>query len=102
MTTQTAPDRRTVTLTYAVVTTEERSLEAPLTCRSAECGADLTAEDAIHEVDLVYCDYFGGSFVDDAQAEKPTYESSYFDSKNGDGFATVDFRCAQCGTSLVQ
>ena len=49
MTTQTAPDGRTVTLTYAVVTTEERSVEAPLTCPGAECGADLTAEKAITE-----------------------------------------------------
>jgi hypothetical protein len=99
MTTQTAPAAKTVTLTYAVVTAEERSVEAPPTCPGEECGADLTAEKAITETWLVHCD-FGGSFVVD-QAEKPTYRNGYVYSMYRSGFATVDFRCARCNTSLL-
>ena len=99
MTTQTAPDGRTVTLTYAVVTTEERSVEAPLTCPGAECGDDLTAEKAITETWLVHCE-FGGSFVV-ATGEKPTYRNGYVYSMYRSGLATVGFCCARCKTSLL-
>ena len=99
MTTQITPTEKTVTLTYAVVTTKERSVDVPLTCPKAACGADLTAEQAITETWLVHCD-FGGSFVVD-QSGQPTYRNGYVYSTYRDGFATVDFRCASCGTSLL-
>jgi len=98
MTTQTAPDGRTVTLTYAVVTTAERSVEAPLTCPNEPCGADLSAEKAIVETWLVHCD-FGGSFV--VVAGEPTYRNGFAYSAYRDGLATVGFRCASCKTSLL-